>query len=93
MVFSVQTYKPFGTPVSPSGTEKFEYAGEMIVSAAGTAARAVLHRGEVDGPGARLTLHPPEKSPFSRMLSRSGQWGPIRCDRDQDECAIVRVLK
>ncbi len=34
--FSVTTYKPFGTPVSPSGTEKFEYAGEMIVSAAGT---------------------------------------------------------
>jgi RHS repeat-associated protein len=34
--FSVTTYKPFGTPVSPSGTEKFQYAGEMIVSVAGT---------------------------------------------------------
>ncbi len=34
--FSVLTYKPYGTPVTPSGTEKFEYAGEMIVSAAGT---------------------------------------------------------
>ncbi len=34
--FSVSTYKPFGTPVSPSDTEKFEYAGEMIVPAAGT---------------------------------------------------------
>jgi RHS repeat-associated protein len=34
--FSVATYKPFGTPVSPSGAEKFQYAGEMIVSAAGT---------------------------------------------------------
>jgi len=36
MVFSVATYKPYGTPVTPSGTEKFQYAGEMIVSAAGT---------------------------------------------------------
>jgi RHS repeat-associated protein len=36
MTFSVATYKPFGTPVSPSGTERFEYAGELIVSAAGT---------------------------------------------------------
>ncbi|MEM0343595.1 MAG: RHS repeat-associated core domain-containing protein [Thermoplasmata archaeon] len=35
--FSVATYKPFGTPVTPSGSEKFEYAGEMLVGAAGTA--------------------------------------------------------
>jgi hypothetical protein len=32
----VLTYKPYGTPVSPSRSERFEYAGEMIVSAAGT---------------------------------------------------------
>ena len=29
------TYAPFGTPVAPSGTEKFKYAGEMLVGAAG----------------------------------------------------------
>jgi hypothetical protein len=34
--FSVATYKPFGKPVNPSGTEKFEYVGELIVAAAGT---------------------------------------------------------
>lgn len=35
--FSVATYKPYGTAVSPSGTsDKFQYAGEMGVSAAGT---------------------------------------------------------
>ena len=34
--FSVATYAPFGTPVAPSGTEKFKYAGEMLVGAAGT---------------------------------------------------------
>jgi len=34
--FSAQTYKPFGTPVIPSGTEKFKYAGEMLVGAAGS---------------------------------------------------------
>ncbi|MBE3049901.1 RHS repeat-associated core domain-containing protein, partial [Candidatus Bathyarchaeota archaeon] len=34
--FSVATYKPFGTPVSASGTEKVGYAGELIDSAAGT---------------------------------------------------------
>ncbi len=35
--FSVATYKPYGTPVNPSSPpEKFQYAGEMIVSAAGT---------------------------------------------------------
>jgi RHS repeat-associated protein len=34
--FSVATYKPFGTPVSASGTEKVEYAGELIDTAAGT---------------------------------------------------------
>jgi RHS repeat-associated protein len=33
--FSVATYAPFGTPVTPSGTEKFKYAGEMLVGAAG----------------------------------------------------------
>jgi hypothetical protein len=49
-IFKVDTYKPFGTPVNPTGTEKFEYAGEMIVSAAGTSPGAVLHRCEVDGP-------------------------------------------
>ena len=27
--FSVATYKPFGVPVSPSGSEKFKYAGEI----------------------------------------------------------------
>ena len=35
-VFSVATYAPFGTPVTPSGTEKFKYAGEMLVGVAGT---------------------------------------------------------
>jgi RHS repeat-associated protein len=35
-VFSVATYAPFGTPVTPSGTEKFRYAGEMLVGAAGS---------------------------------------------------------
>jgi len=35
-VFSVATYAPFGTPVTPSGTEKFKYAGEMLVGAAGS---------------------------------------------------------
>jgi len=34
--FSVATYKPFGTPVSASGTEKVGYAGELIDSAVGT---------------------------------------------------------
>jgi len=34
--FSVATYKPFGTPVSASGTEKVGYAGELLDSAAGT---------------------------------------------------------
>jgi RHS repeat-associated protein len=34
--FSVATYKSFGTPVTPSGTEKFQYAGEMLVGVAGT---------------------------------------------------------
>jgi len=33
--FSVATYKPFGTPISPSGTEKVTYAGELLVSATG----------------------------------------------------------
>jgi len=33
---SVATYKPIGTPVSASGSEKFEYAGEMLVGAAGS---------------------------------------------------------
>jgi len=32
----VATYAPFGTPVTPSGTEKFKYAGEMLVGAAGS---------------------------------------------------------
>jgi RHS repeat-associated protein len=34
--FSVATYKPFGTPVTVTGTEKVEYAGELIDSASGT---------------------------------------------------------
>jgi RHS repeat-associated protein len=34
--FSVATYKPFGTPVSVTGTEKIGYAGELLDSAAGT---------------------------------------------------------
>ena len=34
--FSVATYKPFGTPMGASGTEKFQYAGEMLVGVAGT---------------------------------------------------------
>ena len=34
--FSVATDAPFGTPVTPSGTEKFKYAGEMLAGAAGT---------------------------------------------------------
>ncbi|MBE3049899.1 RHS repeat-associated core domain-containing protein [Candidatus Bathyarchaeota archaeon] len=34
--FSVATYKPFGTPVTVTGTEKVGYAGELIDSAAGT---------------------------------------------------------
>jgi len=33
--FSVATYKPFGTPISPSGTEKVTYAGELLASATG----------------------------------------------------------
>ncbi len=36
LVFSVETYAPFGTPVSASGTEKFRCAGEMLVGAAGS---------------------------------------------------------
>ena len=35
-VFSVATYTPFGTPVGVSGTDqKWKYAGEMLVGAAG----------------------------------------------------------
>lgn len=34
--FSVKTYKPFGTPIVSTGTEKFGYAGEIRDSAAGT---------------------------------------------------------
>ena len=34
--FSVATYKPFGTPVSASGTEKVRYASEMLAGAAGS---------------------------------------------------------
>jgi hypothetical protein len=30
--FSVQTYKPFGTAVTTTGTEKFRYAGEQLNS-------------------------------------------------------------
>jgi len=33
--FSVTTYKPFGVPVSPSGTEKVRYAGEVQDSPTG----------------------------------------------------------
>jgi len=35
-VFTVLTYKPFGEPVGVEGAERFEYAGEMIVGAAGS---------------------------------------------------------
>ena len=35
--FSVKTYKPFGTPIISTGTEKFGYAGEIRDSATGSA--------------------------------------------------------
>ena len=35
-VLTVLTYKPFGEPVGAAGSEGFEYAGEMLVGAAGS---------------------------------------------------------
>jgi RHS repeat-associated protein len=32
----VATYAPFGTPITPSGTEKFRFAGELLSGAAGS---------------------------------------------------------
>lgn len=34
--FSVTSHKPFGIPVTVSGTEKVRFAGEMVVRAAGS---------------------------------------------------------
>jgi hypothetical protein len=79
--FSVATYKPFGTPVSASGTEKVGYAGELLDSAAGASPGLYyicVKWMDPDELGRFLRLDPKHERP--RFLGIPNRWfypGPV----------------